>query len=265
MIIYPAIDLRGGRVVRLRQGAPEAETRYGDDPASIARRWADEGAEWLHVVNLDGALGRSGNEDVALNLRRLAEIRAAVSLPIQFGGGLRSVEDVAHALELGASRVILGTVAARQPGIVAQAIAKFGAERVAVALDARGDHVAVSGWQEKTGLTAIGLAKQMKALGVRRVIYTDIARDGMLTGLDAGAVAQLAEDAQIRIIASGGVAGLDDVRHLKAYEARGIEGVIVGQALYTGALRLASAIAEGRRVVEDGPGTSLQRQREGST
>jgi len=246
MIIYPAIDLRGGRVVRLRQGSPDAETRYDDDPANTARRWADEGAEWLHVVNLDGAFGHSGPGGAALNWRRLAEIRVAVSLPIQFGGGLRSVEDMEQALRLGASRVIVGTVAARRPDIVAEAIARFGPERVAVALDARHGRVTVSGWQEETGLTALSLARQMKALGVRRVIYTDIARDGMLTGLDADAVAQLAESAQVQVIASGGVASLDDIRRLKAYGARGIEGVIVGQALYTGAVRLAEAIAIGR-------------------
>ncbi len=248
MIIFPAIDLRGGRVVRLRQGEPEAEIHYGDDPASVARQWAEEGAEWLHVVNLDGALGHSGHEGAALNLRRLAEIRAAVSLPIQFGGGLRSVEDMERALHLGASRVIVGTIAARRPDIVVEAIARFGPEQVAVALDARDGYVAVSGWQEGTGLTALSLARRMKALGVQRVIYTDIARDGMLTGLDAGAVAQLAESAQVQVIASGGVAGLEDIRRLKAYEARGIEGVIVGQALYTGAVRLAEAIAVGRSV-----------------
>lgn len=245
MIIYPAIDLRGGRVVRLRQGAPDAEIRYGDNPADVARRWADEGAEWLHVVNLDGALARSDNVNVALNLRRLAEIRAAISLPIQFGGGLRSLEDMERALHLGASRVVLGTVAARQPDIVAEAIARFGPEHVAVALDARDGRVAVAGWQEETGLTALGLARQMKALGVQRVIYTDIARDGMLTGLDADAVARLAEAAQVQVIASGGVADLEDIRRLKAHEARGLEGVIVGQALYTGAVRLAEAIAIG--------------------
>ena len=248
MVVYPAIDLRGGKVVRLRQGAPEAETRYSDDPAGVARRWAEEGAEWLHVVNLDGAWRDGDHEGAAVNWRSLAQIRAAVSLPIQFGGGLRSLADIERALAWGASRVVLGTVAVRQPEVVAQALMRFGPERIAVGLDARGERVAVAGWQEEAEVTVLDLARRMRALGVSRVIYTDIARDGMLTGLDAEAAARLAEEAGVTVIASGGVASLEDIRRLKAVEQRGVEGVIIGQALYTGALSLAAvlAIAQGK-------------------
>lgn len=243
MIIYPAIDLRGGKVVRLRQGAPEAETRYSDDPVGVARRWAEEGAEWLHVVNLDGAFGYAEGDKAAVNLRCLAAMHAAVPLPIQFGGGLRSLDDIECALASGASRVVLGTVAVRRPEVVEEALARFGPERIAIGLDAREGRVAVAGWQEEAEVTALDLARRMRALGVQRVVYTDIARDGMLTGLDAEAAARLAEDAQVTVIASGGVAGLEDIRRLKAVERRGVEGVIIGQALYTGALSLAAAIA----------------------
>jgi phosphoribosylformimino-5-aminoimidazole carboxamide ribotide isomerase len=161
-IIYPAIDLRRGQVVRLRQGDPDAQTTFADNPAAVARCWAEQGAEWLHVVNLDGAFtGRDQNLDLNLdlNLRRLVEIRAATSLPIQFGGGLRTLGDVALALELGATRVVLGTVAVRQPQIVADAVARFGAERIAVGIDARDGMVATHGWQETSALDTLTVAQ----------------------------------------------------------------------------------------------------------
>ncbi len=249
--IYPAIDLRQGRVVRLRQGDPSAQTVYGDDPAEVARAWAARGATWLHVVNLDGALTpqpssqAAGATDVALNLRRLAEIRAAVNLPIQFGGGLRDVADIAQALALGATRVVLGTVAVRHPEIVAQALARFGPERIVVGLDARNGWVSTHGWRETAALDVMTVARRMTGLGVRRVVYTDIARDGMLTGVNLTATLALARATGLAVIASGGVAGLDDIRSLAAHQADGIEGVIVGQALYTGALDLAEALAVG--------------------
>ena len=255
LIIFPAIDLRQGQVVRLRQGDPAAQTMFGDDPAAVARRWADQGAEWLHVVNLDGAFsgqGRgstvqvaqndSGSVDLSLNLslnlHRLAEIRAAVDLPIQFGGGMRTVDDVARALALGATRVVLGTVAVRQPEIVAEAVARFGAERIVVGIDARDGMVATHGWQETSALDALTVARRMADLGVLRIVFTDIARDGTLTGVNVAATAALARASGLKVIASGGVASLDDIRALAAHAADGIEGVIVGQALYTGAVDL---------------------------
>ena len=252
--IYPAIDLRRGQVVRLRQGDPAAQTVYGDDPAAVARRWADQGAEWLHVVNLDGALLTSGDKpgfsekpglspERPINLRRLAEIRAATDLPIQFGGGIRTVDDVALALALGATRVVLGTVAVRQPEVVAQAVARFGAERIVVGIDAREGWVATHGWQETSALDTLTVARRMADLGVLRIVFTDIARDGMLSGVNVAATAALARQSGLKIIASGGVASLEDIRALAAHVSDGIEGVIVGQALYTGAIRLREAIA----------------------
>jgi len=277
--VFPAIDLRQGRVVRLRQGDPAAQTVYGEDPAAVARAWAAQGAEWLHVVNLDGALtpqpplrplsvppnfggegeitlasqpplrpplapsnfGGEGSEG-EVNLRRLAEIRAAVAIPIQFGGGLRDVADIARVLELGATRVVLGTVAVRRPEVVAQALARFGPERIVVGLDARDGWVAVHGWRETSALDVLTVARRMRDLGVRRVVYTDIARDGTLTGVNLEATVALARGSGLRVIASGGVASLDDIRRLAAHAADGIEGVIVGQALYTGAIILKDAL-----------------------
>ena len=254
--VFPAIDLRQGRVVRLRQGDPAAQTVYGEDPAAVARAWAAQGAEWLHVVNLDGALTPQpplrppsvppnfwveGSEG-EVNLRRLAEIRAAVAIPIQFGGGLRDVADIARVLELGATRVVLGTVAVRRPEVVAQALARFGPERIVVGLDARDGWVAVHGWRETSALDVLTVARRMRDLGVRRVVYTDIARDGTLSGVNLEATVALARGSGLRVIASGGVASLDDIRRLAAHAADGIEGVIVGQALYTGAIILKDAL-----------------------
>jgi phosphoribosylformimino-5-aminoimidazole carboxamide ribotide isomerase len=243
MIVFPAIDLRRGRCVRLRQGRPEEETVYGDDPAAVARDWAAQGAAWLHVVNLDGALGDALAGTQPVNLRRLAEIRAAVGkLPIQFGGGLRSLADVKAALALGATRVVLGTAAVQAPELVAEALRRFGPERIVAGIDARDGQVATHGWQQVSDTTAVALGRAMRALGVIRAVYTDISRDGMLAGANVEATAGLARATGLRFIASGGVASLADVARLRARAGDGIEGVIVGQALYTGALSLAEAI-----------------------
>lgn len=253
LIIFPAIDLRQGRVVRLRQGDPAAQTSYSEDPAETAAKWARQGAQWLHVVNLDGALslaldakgtaltGAGCGDRLPINLRRLADIRATVALPIQYGGGLRSLEDIELALETGATRVVLGTVAAQQPALVGQAITRYGAERIVVGLDARDGKVATHGWQETSDLTAGAVARRMADLGALRVVYTDIARDGMLTGVNLAATVELAMASGLKVIASGGVASLDDIRALA--DAAGVEGVIVGQALYTGAFTLPDALA----------------------
>jgi phosphoribosylformimino-5-aminoimidazole carboxamide ribotide isomerase len=258
LIIFPAIDLRQGRVVRLRQGNPNAQTTYSDDPAETATKWAALGAGWLHVVNLDGALtfsldasgslpvganlkGAGCGDKLPINLRRLADIRSAVSLPIQYGGGLRALGDVELALETGATRVVLGTVAVREPELVGQAIARYGAERIVVGLDARDGKVATHGWLEQSELTATEVARRMAELGAQRVVYTDISRDGMLTGVNVDATVTLARASGLKVIASGGVGSLDDIRALAA--APEIEGVIVGQALYTGAIALPDALA----------------------
>lgn len=251
MIIYPAIDLRRGRCVRLRQGDPNAETVFGEDPAAMARHWVSQGAEWLHVVNLDGALGAtqdqlSGEEDnLPINLRRLVEIRRAVDIPIQFGGGMRTLEDIHLALELGATRVVLGTVAVEKPRLVSEAIERWGADRIVVGIDARDGKVATHGWQETSGIDMVDLGHQMHALGVRRVVYTDISRDAMLMGVNVDATARLGDITGLNVIASGGVAGIQDIEKLKAHEHYNIDGVIVGQALYTGNLDLRRAVELG--------------------
>jgi phosphoribosylformimino-5-aminoimidazole carboxamide ribotide isomerase len=275
MIIFPAIDLRRGKCVRLRQGDPNAETVFGDDPARMARHWADLGAEWLHVVNLDGAFGDSAallqtlhrtpsiriqppgqsepldsrddlRRTLPINLQRLSEIREAVSIPIQFGGGLRTLDDIRLALELGADRVILGTVAVNQPALVAEAVQRWGEERIMVGIDARDGKVATHGWQETSGYDVVELGHTMHALGIRRIVYTDINRDGLLTGVNVDATAQLGDITGLKVIASGGVAGIDDIRRLKQYEHYNIDGVIVGQALYTDHLSLPAAIEVGK-------------------
>lgn len=257
MIVFPAIDLRQGRCVRLRQGDPTAETVFGTDPALMARHWVAQGARWLHVVNLDGALGEAvtipavaeREPDPAWlaalprNWQALYAIRQAVDVPIQFGGGLRRLEDIALALRLGATRVVLGTVAVQKPERVAAALARFGPERIVVGIDAREGRVAIHGWQELSTIAATDLACRLAALGVRRVVFTDIARDGMLAGVNVAATAELARVSGLRVIASGGVAGPEDILALRAVEAAGIEGVIIGQALYTGALDLPTALA----------------------
>jgi len=247
MIVFPAIDLRRGRCVRLRQGRAEEETVYGDDPAAVAREWAALGAAWLHVVNLDGALGDAPDGQQPVNLRRLAQIRAAVGgLPIQFGGGLRSLADVETALALGATRVVLGTAAVQAPELVAEALRRFGPERIVAGIDARDGQVATHGWQQSSGTTAVALGRAMGALGVIRAVYTDIGRDGMLAGAHVEATAGLPRATGLYVIASGGVASLDDVARLRARAGDGLEGVIIGQALYTGALSLPEAIRAAR-------------------
>jgi phosphoribosylformimino-5-aminoimidazole carboxamide ribotide isomerase len=238
MIVYPAIDLRQGRCVRLQQGDFATETVFADDPTEVARRWAAEGAQWIHVVNLDGALG----ESATANLAALGRILAAVGIPVQFGGGVRSVDDVARLLDMGVARVILGTVAVRQPRVVEAALAAHDSERVLVGIDARQGRVTIHGWLEASEVEAADLAKRMAALGVRRIVYTDVQRDGMLQGVNIEATRQLAQASGLSVIASGGVASLEDLRALKACEQDGIEGVIIGMALYRGAIRLADAL-----------------------
>lgn len=241
MIIYPAIDLRAGRVVRLRQGRADTETVYADDPAQAAARWQREGAEWLHVVDLDGAFGE--DKGIQLNAPALEKILAAVSIPIQFGGGLRDLASMEAAFALGVARVVIGTAAIENPALLSDALARFGAERVAVGIDARDGMVATRGWREQSHIAALDLARQMRERGITRIVYTDIARDGMLRGIDADAIAELARASGLRVIASGGVASLRDVEALQARAQDGIEGVIIGQALYTGAVSLKEVIS----------------------
>lgn len=237
MIIFPAIDLRQGRCVRLYQGDPERETVFGDDPLAIAREWAEQGAEWLHLVNLDGAFGQASD-----NLAVVEEIVNAVDAQVQFGGGLRGIEDMERMLQMGVTRVIIGTMAITAPETVAQTVKRFGAERVVVGIDARGGRVATHGWKEMSDVDVMVLAERILALGVERVVYTDIARDGTMRGPDVAGTRRLAAETGLKVIASGGVASINDVKALKAQEKVGVEGIIIGQALYTGAIDLGEAI-----------------------
>ena len=243
MSVFPASDVRRGKCVRLRQGRLEAETVFSDDPVAMAEHWASQGAEWLHVVNLDGAFGQASS-----NLHVVKEIISSnlqpptSNLQIQFGGGLRTLADIEGALALGLARVILGTVAVKEPSLVAEAVQRFGAERIVVGIDARRGKAATHGWQEISSLATTELALRVRELGVERVVYTDIARDGMLSGVNVEATRDLAQHTGLRVIASGGVSSLDDLRRLKEIEESGVEGVIIGQALYSGALELREAI-----------------------
>jgi phosphoribosylformimino-5-aminoimidazole carboxamide ribotide isomerase len=252
MIVFPAIDLRQGKCVRLQQGRPDAETVYSDDPVVMALRWEVAGASWLHMVNLDGAfagtLDTNADEygdasELPINLHVLRDVVNATHIPVQFGGGIRTLDDIELVLSLGASRVILGTVAIRQPDLVLDANARFGADRIVVGIDARDGLVATHGWQKTSSTDAVELGCEMARRGVVRVVYTDISRDGMLSGVNVAATQELARKSGLKVIASGGVASLDDIRALKAVASAGIEGVIVGKALYANTVDLAKAIS----------------------
>ena len=236
MLIYPAIDLRGGKCVRLIQGDPLRQTVFSDDPAAMAIRWRDAGARYLHVVDLDGAFGGSSE-----HLEIIASI-AAAGVPIQVGGGLRSLEAIRNVLDAGASRAIIGTAAVQEQGFVESACDAFPA-RIAVGIDARDGKVAIRGWQEVTAVAATDLARSFADLPLAALIFTDIATDGMLAGPNLEGLRCMAETASCPVIASGGVATVDDVRALRTLEPLGIDGAIIGKALYTGALDLAAAIA----------------------
>ncbi len=244
MIVYPAIDLRQGKVVRLQQGRPDAQTIFSTDPVKTAERWIQQGAQWLHVVNLDGAFAGAGPEgrSETPNLKALRHILDAVEVPVQFGGGLRDFEAIEEVFDLGVARAVLGTVALTNPSVLELALHKYGPESVAVGIDAQGGRVATHGWQQLSDVDAVELGRRMRTMGVMLVVYTDISRDGMLTGVNVEATARLAEETGLRVIASGGVASLRDIEALRARESAGIDGVIIGQALYTGAIDLRQAI-----------------------
>ncbi len=228
--VFPAIDLRAGHVVRLAEGDPTRQTTYGDDPAAMAARWRDAGATWLHVVNLDGAFGEVGGANqVALD----AIVAAAV--PVQFGGGLRDQAAIAAAFAAGVKRVVIGTAAIENPALVDWALAEYGAEAVAIGLDARDGLVRTRGWGESTGLHAIEVGRQLRLRGVVWCVYTDIARDGLQTGVNVAATRALSAETGLHVIASGGVGGPADIA---AVRAAGLPGVIVGRALYEGNVSL---------------------------
>jgi phosphoribosylformimino-5-aminoimidazole carboxamide ribotide isomerase len=233
MKIYPAIDLRGGKVVRLKYGDPHQQTTYSDDPIETARRWLEAGASWIHVVNLDGAFGDEAG--AAIN-RSLLQSLMAVGPRVQFGGGLRSIGDIEAALSRGVARVVVGTLAIEQPNVLREAVERFGADRVVVGLDAQGGRVKTRGWQDDGGSDVITVGQQIRSVGVKLVVHTDIERDGDLSGVNGAASIELARETGLQVIASGGVSSIEDALRLKG--AVGIDGVIVGRALYTGAIDL---------------------------
>jgi phosphoribosylformimino-5-aminoimidazole carboxamide ribotide isomerase len=231
-IIFPAIDLRGGQVVRLKEGDPNRQTHYSTDPGGTARRWIEAGAGWLHVVNLDGAFGQSGGAN-DLALRAILSEANRVNVQVQFGGGMRSIAAIQTALELGVSRAILGTLAVEQPQVLNEALARWGAERIGVSLDARDGRVQTRGWQSDTPLLAVDAARELHKAGLSWLVFTDIARDGLQTGLNLQATVEMARSSQLKVIASGGVSQLEDVR---AAQKAGLAGAIVGRALYEGSI-----------------------------
>ncbi|HZP42597.1 MAG TPA: 1-(5-phosphoribosyl)-5-[(5-phosphoribosylamino)methylideneamino]imidazole-4-carboxamide isomerase [Candidatus Binatia bacterium] len=237
MTVFPAIDLRGGRCVRLTEGSFERETVYGDDPVAMARRWEAAGARWLHVVDLDGA--RAGRP---VQAALVAAICRAVRIPVQVGGGLRDAAAVAAVLEAGAARAVVGTIAVGDPARCA-AICRAHAGRVAIGLDARDGRLRTAGWTEASAVEARAAAAAAAAMGAAAVIYTDIGRDGTQRGPDVEGTRAVARAAGIPVIASGGVGSVDDVRALAALASDGVAGVIVGRALYTGAVDLPAALA----------------------
>jgi phosphoribosylformimino-5-aminoimidazole carboxamide ribotide isomerase len=222
----PAIDLKEGKCVRLQEGAASRSIEYSDDPVAVALHWQEQGAPRLHIVDLNGAF--SGQTS---HLHLVQSILRRVKIPVQFGGGLRTIEQIGSILELGVGRAILGTVAVEKPELVAEAVNRFG-DAIAVGVDARAGRVAVRGWLDQSHITASQVVLRMKEFGVARVIYTDVSRDGMLCGPNIGETQRLACETGMRVIASGGVSGHDDVFALWQRRQSGIEGVILGRSLY---------------------------------
>lgn len=237
MVVIPAIDLKGGKCVRLRQGRPEDQTVYSTDPADMARRWEAAGAEWLHVVDLDGAFNKRPQ-----NTGAIRKILAQVSIPVQLGGGIRNEETIDDYLGLGVARVILGTEATKRPDWAISVAARHPG-RIVVGIDARDGQAAIEGWTATTRIGAVDLARQFDGSDVAAIVFTDIQRDGMQTGTNLDQTRALAEKTEIPVIASGGVSTLQDIEQLMQLEPLGVVGVITGKALYSGTLDLAEALA----------------------
>ncbi len=240
MRIYPAIDIIKGQAVRLVQGRYDKETVYDADPVAVAKRWEAAGASFIHVVDLDGAL-----DGVWSNKKTIADIVSAVSIPVQTGGGVRSISDVKERLDIGVSRVILGTVAIKQPELVREAVQLFGPDAVVVGIDAKGGMVAIHGWEEVSKKSALDLCLQVKEMGVKTIVYTDIAKDGMMQGPNTEQTKLLIDETGLDIIASGGVSSYDDLEKVAKINA---EGAIIGKALYTNAIDLSEAVSRFERV-----------------
>ncbi|ALS24391.1 1-(5-phosphoribosyl)-5-[(5-phosphoribosylamino)methylideneamino]imidazole-4-carboxamide isomerase [Paenibacillus naphthalenovorans] len=235
VVIYPAIDIRGGKCVRLIQGDYNQETVYNENPLEVAKAWESQGAKWIHLVDLDGA--KAG---YPVNDKLIGEIAKSVQVPVQLGGGLRTEKDVDHVLSLGVSRVILGTAAIENRDFVNRVLAKHG-DKVAIGLDARDGYVATRGWLETSAVKADELAVELAREGARTFIFTDISRDGMMSGPNVEAIVHLAKVSGQTVIASGGVSQYDDLKRLVQYASEGVGGAIVGKALYTGSIKLEEA------------------------
>ncbi len=236
MLIIPAIDLREGKCVRLVEGQLDRETIYSDDPVAMAAHWQEKGAQMLHVVDLDGAFaGSPKNHDV------VKEILSVLTIPVQVGGGIRNMQSIELLLELGAARVILGTSAILKPELVSAACSRYG-DAILVGIDGRYGQVAIEGWGVTVEKGTIELAGEMKALGIKRVVFTDIRRDGTLRGPNFEAIRELATATGLKIVASGGVSTADDLRRLKELEPCGVDSVIMGKALYAGTVTIQEAL-----------------------
>ncbi|MEJ9151233.1 1-(5-phosphoribosyl)-5-[(5-phosphoribosylamino)methylideneamino]imidazole-4-carboxamide isomerase [Bacillus smithii] len=239
--IYPAIDMRGGKCVRLLQGDYDKETVYGDSPFEMAKKFVDQGAAWIHMVDLDGA-----KDGMRINDRYVLEAAQKLPAKVQVGGGIRSEQDVIHYLENGVDRVIIGSMAVSNPDLVLELIRTYGS-KIAVGLDAKDGYVAVHGWLETSQIKAVELGKRLAEGGVETFIFTDIATDGMLSGPNIEAAVELAKATGKQVIASGGVRSLSDLQALKAYENEGVSGAIVGKAIYAGQFSLREALEEVKR------------------
>ncbi len=233
MLLIPAIDLKNGRCVRLLQGEAAAETVYSDDPASMARSFEDAGAKRLHLVDLDGAFKGKG-----ANLVSIRAILKNISIPVQLGGGLRNAENIEKMFELGVSSVIVGTMAVKNPDVLEEVIQSFTGEKVILGIDARDRKVSIEGWQEGTEIDDVEFALRWKKFGIQRIVFTDIARDGMLSGPNLEALGDFARRTGLKIVASGGVSSMEDLELLKTLEVDGVDQVISGKAIYEGKLDL---------------------------
>ncbi|MBI3584518.1 MAG: 1-(5-phosphoribosyl)-5-[(5-phosphoribosylamino)methylideneamino]imidazole-4-carboxamide isomerase [Nitrospinae bacterium] len=236
MLIIPAIDIKGGRCVRLFQGKMNQETVYSDDPVSVAKRWEDEGAEFLHLVDLDGAVsGAPKNKEIIGNIIR------SVKIPVEVGGGIRNVDSIKEYISMGSRKVIIGTTALENPELVREAC-KMYYDKIMVGIDAKNGQVAVRGWEDVTGTSASVLAKKFEGMGISGIIYTDISRDGTLSGPNIDSIKSFAESVNIPIIASGGVSNINDIKNIMKLKKHGVTGVIVGKAIYSGSVNLREAI-----------------------
>ena len=241
MLIIPAIDLQNGKCVRLAQGRKESATVYDGDPINVAKKFELAGAQMLHIVDLDAAFSDRGSP----NRRVLREIIQAIKIPVQFGGGLRNSDDVKEVIELGVTRVVIGTLAVESPETLAELLHIFGSDYIAVGIDAKDGEVVVCGWEQAGKMRAVELAHAVAKAGVERIIHTDVARDGMLIGLNIEQTVLLARESGLKVTASGGVSSLDDIKRLNESRGFGVDSVIVGKALYEGRFTLKEALQAG--------------------